>query len=129
MKKSRELDCQDWHDEEKICQVYFIEECKGNCCIGRAHFPKKCKECKSFALDDTTICKSCYGFSNFEVKRDLGDEETKPKIRKDCKWYALKDVSLGDLYWCLLFDEELILDANDCVTSECNKYKARINKI
>ena len=49
----------------------------------------------------------------------------KPKIHKDCKWYDEKEFSLGDVDWCYLFDEELILDVNDCVTSECSKYTKR----
>lgn len=52
-------------------------------------------------------------------------KEYGPEIYKDCVWYTVKHFSVGDVEYCGLYDEELILDANDCVSSECEHYKKR----
>ena len=44
-------------------------------------------------------------------------------IFKECKWYKRLDTSLGEIDWCTAFDEELILDANDCETTECENHR------
>lgn len=45
------------------------------------------------------------------------------EIYKDCKWYQEKYFSVGDIDWCDVFEEELVLGANDCKGCGCGNYE------